>query len=140
MNNELLYLRGMQFMKYLSLVLVALLIGSCFFPWVLIGPKEIMISGFRSDTPVYGKPGLFHVFMSGLYLIFLLLGKAWSTRLAFFITALNIAWALRNFVSISACSGGECPVKQPALYVLLVSSVLLLVTTLFAYREKPVAS
>lgn len=127
----------MRAMKILSILLVAALIVSCFYPWVIIESRQITISGFESDIPNYGKPGLFHVVISFFYLVFLLIGKAWSTRTAFFISALNIAWALRNFVAISACSGGICPSKQPALYILLASSVLLTVCTLFVHKEKP---
>lgn len=124
-------------MKILSILLLAVLIGSCFYPWVIIESRQITISGFVSDIPNYGKPGLFHVIISFFYLLFLLIGKAWSTRAAFFISALNIAWALRNFVAISACSGGICPSKQPALYILLASSILLTICTLFVHKENP---
>lgn len=127
----------MRVMKILSILLLAVLIGSCFYPWVIIESRQITISGFVSDIPNYGKPGLFHVIISFFYLLFLLIGKAWSTRAAFFISALNIAWALRNFVAISACSGGICPSKQPALYILLASSILLTICTLFVHKENP---
>jgi hypothetical protein len=119
------YLRRMQPMKMLSVLMALLVIGACFFPWVTIPSKNIAIGGFFADLPTYGKPGLFHLLFSSIFILLVLTGKLWSVRVAFFVGAFNIAWAIRNFVAISACSGGICPVKQPALYVVLFSSLLM---------------
>ena len=119
------YLRRMQPMKMLSLLMALMVIGACFFPWVIIPSKNIMIGGFFADLPTYGKPGLFHLIFSTIFILLILAGKLWSVRVAFFVGAFNIAWALRNFVAISTCSGGICPEKQPALYVVLVCSLLM---------------
>jgi hypothetical protein len=51
------------------------------------------------------------------------------------IIALNISWAARNYFLISACAGGECPEKKTALYVVLVSSLVMLVAALFPKME-----
>lgn len=48
------------------------------------------------------------------------------------LAAFNFAWAVRNFLIIPGCQMGECPVRQVGLYLLLLSSLLLMVAGLFA--------
>jgi len=111
-------------MKGLSLASVAALILSCYFPWVSIESKNIVVTGFHAEAMNFGKPALLHIFLSGIFIIFILLNKIWSLRAAFFVSAFNIAWGIRNFIALSSCSGGECPIKHTALYIVLVAPVL----------------
>jgi len=114
----------MQIMKGLSLASVAALILSCYFPWVSIESKNIVVTGFHAEAMNFGKPALLHIFLSGIFIIFILLNKIWSLRAAFFVSAFNIAWGIRNFIALSSCSGGECPIKHTAFYIVLVAPVL----------------
>ena len=118
-------------MKWLSIFFYSLLIAACFFPWVTIESRNIVISGLDGSALGYGKPGMLHITLSVLTIAFLLLGKVWSMRTAFFLGAFNIAWAARNFLALSACSGGICPVRHTALYVVLGASLLGLLALLF---------
>ena len=118
-------------MKWLSIIFYLLVIGACFFPWVTIESRNIVISGLDGSALGYGKPGLLHITLSVLVICFLLFGKMWSMRTAFFMGAFNIAWAARNFLALSACSGGICPHRHPALYVVLAASFLGLFFLLF---------
>jgi hypothetical protein len=117
-------------MRWLVFPLAALVMGACFFPWVEIETKHIVISGFRSGVGDYGQPGILHIVFCSFCLLFILLRRPWSVRTAFFISAFNIAWAVRNYIIVSACRGGICPAKQPALYILVAASLLLPVLTL----------
>jgi hypothetical protein len=117
-------------MKGLAVLMLAILTASLFFPWVTIESKHIVVSGFFAEGTSFGKPGAFHVLLCCAYFIFLLIPKVWSVRAAFFISAINVAWAVRNYVAISSCYAGICPEKKPALYVLLFSSLLMAVFTL----------
>lgn len=82
----------------------------------------------------FGKPGLFHIFLASLFLLLVLLNRSWSLRVAFFIGAFNMAWVLRNYIALSACSGGICPQKQFGLFLLLGSSLLSIVFLLLIKR------
>jgi hypothetical protein len=127
----------MQFSKWLALLMAIILVSACLFPWVTIEQKHIVISGFHSDIPDYGKPGIIHTFISVTCLVFLFLNKPWSVRAAFFISALNIAWAFRNFTLISACRGGICPVRHTALYIVVVASIAFTLSVLlFKPKER----
>ena len=122
---ETVYLRGMKLSKWPAIVVALITAAACFFPWVTVDGRAVSIGGFHSTIANYGKPGLLHCFFLLLCIVFLLVSKVWSVRTAFFVSAVNIAWALRNFFLISSCQAGECPTKQPALYVILIGSILL---------------
>ena len=133
----------MKLTRWFAILFAAVVITCCFFPWVHIQSRNLFIGGFYSDLNQFGKPGLLHSFFAGLSFLLLLINKIWSLRTAFFASVINLAWALRNFLLIPACSGGECPVKLPALYVLLISSVLVIVLILLirpVQSDKPLAS
>ena len=124
-------------MKWIVVLLIAILIASCFFPWITIEEKNIVVNGFDATGTNFGKPGLMNVILSAIVGVFILINKVWSNRAAFFISAFNIAWAIRNFIVISSCSGGTCPQKHTALYILLISSILIIVCSLLVpVKEK----
>lgn len=119
-------------MRWLAVLTAAVIITACFFTWVSVGGREYFVGGFDSSANAsFGKPGLFHVIFCSLYILLAIANRIWSVRLAFFVSAFNLAWAARNFFVISACNGGVCPEKHTGLYVILIGSVLLLVLTPF---------
>jgi hypothetical protein len=121
----------MRYMKWIGLASAILLIVSCFSPWVFIESKNIAVSGIDTTGTNFGKPGYFHFFMTGLFLLFSFIQKVGFKRANLFITALNLGWAIRNYFIISACMGGECPVKKAGIYMMLLASFLMLVSALF---------
>lgn len=136
---QALYLRPMSARKLFLLATAALLIVSVFFPWVIIETKNIVVSGMRSEGTAYGKPGLLSLFFAVLIIIFSLIPRVWAHRITIFSSALHTGWALRNFLMLSVCQGGECPQRQPFFYVYLVSSILLLVAVLIQEVKLPPA-
>jgi hypothetical protein len=122
----------MQSIKWLAILTAGVLITACFFTWISIEGKDFFVGGFYSSAGSnFGKPGVLHVFFCGVYILFVLLNRIWSVRTAFFVSAFNLAWGIRNFLVISACSGGECPEKHTGLYVILIGSVFLTILTPF---------
>ncbi|HVF96591.1 MAG TPA: hypothetical protein VM871_04690 [Flavisolibacter sp.] len=106
-----------------SLVAVALMIAGCLLPWMTVETKGITITGINTAGTSFGKPGYFHFLWAGLYLLLVGINKLWATRIALVFAAFNIAWALRNFLLIPACAGGECPSRNAGLYLLLAASI-----------------
>lgn len=121
----------MRFIKWISLLAAATLIGSCFVSWVFIESRNISVSGVSAEGTNFGKPGYFHLLLTIIYIVFTLLPRVWAKRMNFIIAALNTAWAIRNFIIISACAGGECPEKKTGLYLMLASSIVMLIAALF---------
>jgi hypothetical protein len=118
-----------------SFLAVVLLVISCFLPWITIESKDLTITGLDTAGTRYGKPGFFHFFWAGLYLLFILINKVWSKRAAVGLAAFNIAWALRNFLLIPACQMGECPVRKEGLYLLLAAAFLMFITPLLPEKQ-----
>jgi hypothetical protein len=124
----------------LPLFVIAVLIASCFMPWMTIESKGIAITGLDTTGTTFGKPAYFHFFWVGLYLVFLLLNKVWSRRVTVLIAAFNLAWAARNFLVIPGCQMGECPERNAGLYLLLLSSLVLIFAGLLAPANQAIVS
>ena len=118
-------------MKWIGLFAVVLLVVSCFFPWVIISSKNIIVSGVDSTGTNFGKPGYTHFVLSFFFIIFHFIPKLGAKRVNLLIVALNIAWAIRNYFIISMCREGECPQKQIGLWLVMLASALMLIAALF---------
>ena len=122
----------MQSIRWLAILTAGIIITACFFTWVSVDAKSFFFFFFYSSVNNrFGQPGILHVSFCTIYILFLLLNKVWSIRTAFFVSAFNVAWAVRNYIVISACNGGLCPEKHTGLYTVLIGSMLLIVLTPF---------
>ncbi len=122
----------MKQMRWIGLVASLLLVAACFMSWVVIREHNIVISGVDAGPTRYGKPGYFHFLMCAFFIAFLFIPRLWARRLNLLVGALNLSWAIKNFLVISRCEGGDCPEKQWGLYLVLLSSVLMLLAALFS--------
>jgi len=121
-------------MKYSQQIGIAAAIGlvvCCFFPWSIIVSKNLSISGFAAEGTSFGRPGLFHVIFCSAAVLFFAVPRIWAKRTNVFIGAINLAWAIRNYVLVSSCMLGECPEKQPALYAILGCAIVIQLMVLF---------
>ncbi|WP_276503705.1 hypothetical protein [Terrimonas pollutisoli] len=121
----------MRWMKWVGAGAALLLIIACFFTWIVVPSKNIVVSGVDATGTSFGKPGYFHLLFSFFFLLFSFIPKIWAKRTNLLVTALNLAWAMRNYFIISACRGGECPEKHVAFYLVIVASIIILVAALF---------
>jgi hypothetical protein len=120
----------MRLMKWTGIAAAVLLIIACCSTWVIIPSKNIIISGIDAKGTNFGKPGYFHFITVFFFLLFTLIPRVWAKRSNLLVTALNLAWALRNYFVITMCRGGDCPEKQAAIYLVVIASVLMLVSAL----------
>ena len=127
----------MRYMKWIGLAAAALLITACFMPWVWIESRNFTVTGTDSGGTSFGKPGYFHLVLVTAFVICTITPRVWAKRLNLLITALNIGWALRNFLIIAGCSGGECPVRKTGIWLMFLASVLMLVSALFPGMKLP---
>ena len=56
----------MQFPKWLAILAALAVVAACFFPWVIVGEKQVSVGGFHATITDYGKPGLLHAFFCGI--------------------------------------------------------------------------
>lgn len=121
----------MQWIKWTGILSSLLLSLSCFYPWVFIESINIAVSGMDATGIRLGKPAYFHFLFIFFFLVFTFTPRIWAKRINLLVVALNVAWAVRNYFLVTACHGGECPVKQTAVYLLIPLSVVMLVAALF---------
>jgi hypothetical protein len=122
----------MQFIKPAGFIAAIAVMTACYFPWVYIESAGITVTGLFAKGTSFGKPGLLHLVFTFIYLGLLAVPRVWSRRLNLLFASFNFAWAVRNFFLISACTGGECPVKKAGLYVVLIGSAVMLLAVLVA--------
>lgn len=127
----------MRNLKWIGFAAAIMLVAACFMPWVFIESRNITVSGVESGGTNFGKPGYFHFVLAAVFLICSFTPKIWAKRLNLFITALNLGWAVKNFFMIAACSGGECPVRQTGIWLMLVAAVLMLLSAFFPDMKVP---
>lgn len=108
-------------------------------PWAHIVSANLTISGVDTEGTRFGKPAYLHFLLGGLIILFSFIKRLWAKRFNLMFAALNLAWALKNFMIMSRCEGGECPEKQSGLYLVLIASIALLITTFFPNMKIPVA-
>lgn len=101
-------------------------------PWMTIESKGITITGVDATGTDFGKPAYFHFLWTGLFLVFFLVNRVWSRRMAMVFTAFNVAWAFRNFFVLPVCQMGECPDRRIGLYLVFFASLVLFFAGLLA--------
>jgi hypothetical protein len=121
----------MRYIKWIGLFAALLMVLSCFIPWVVVESHQLTISGVDATGTSYGKPGYLHLILVIPFLLFHFTPRLWAKRANLLVVALNMAWAIKNFFLIAVCRGGECPSRKTGLYLMLLSSLLMLAAALF---------
>jgi hypothetical protein len=121
----------MRLMKWLGPAAALSLLISCFSVWVFIASKNITVSGVDTTGTNFGKPAYLHFVLIPFFILFSLIPRVWAKRANLGITAMNLAWAIRNYFMVTACSGGECPEKRIGLYLVLAGALLMLLASFF---------
>jgi hypothetical protein len=117
-------------MKYSQIVGVAatiVLVTSCFFNWAWYPDLNKYFNGFFSENQVYGKPGYVFIFFAVFIIALFVIPKVWAKRWNFFIAGLMLAYAIKSFILYSGCYNGICPTRQPAMWVMLISSIVVMI-------------
>ena len=127
----------MKWMKWVGLAAAILLVVACFATWVVIPSKNIVVNGVNATGTNYGRPGYFNLLMTFFFVVFTLIPRIWAKRINLLVTALNVAWTLRNYFVITACMAGECPKKHSGIFLLMFASLLMLVSSLFPDLKLP---
>jgi hypothetical protein len=121
----------MKYSKWIGLLALIIVIVVCYMPWVYVPAVQLQLGGmFANGKQNFGKPGLMNLVCAAAAAICFILPQVWAKRTNIFCCGFNMAWAVRNYVLLSRCYGGDCPVKQTALYVLLAASAVMLLMAL----------
>ena len=82
---------------------------------------------FFSEDQIYGKPGKYLIFFSICCIAGYVFKSKFLKAIGFFTSALMAAYAVKTFILFSSCYGAYCPVKKPAIVIMLSLSILNLI-------------
>ncbi len=117
----------MKYSTWIGLGAAITVLLVCYLPWVYVPSVKLEIAGmFASGKHNFGKPGLINIVCSTGAGILFLLPLVWAKRTNIFFCGFNVAWAIRNYIMLSRCYGGECPEKRIGLYLLVAAAALML--------------
>ena len=120
-----------KIIHWLGILACITLIVSCFLPWAYYNDLHEDFTGFYSHGNNYGKPGKFLVIVGGVALLFMLLSRIWAKRLNLFLCALALGYTIKTYILFVSCYNNYCPVKLPGIYLMLFSSIFMLVAAVF---------
>ncbi len=120
-----------KFLHWLGIAACLALIISCFLPWAYYADLDQHFTGFYSYANQYGKPGKFMVTIAAVALLFMLLPKLWAKRTNLFLCALLVGYAIKTYILFGSCYKNYCPQKESGIYLMLFSSLVMLLATIF---------
>lgn len=126
-----------KYLHWIGIAACITLIVSCFLPWVyfadsnIVNETERTFTGFYSFHNEYGKPGKLLVFLGLITLFFMLMPKVWAKRANLFICSLGLAYAIKTYILFGSCYNNYCPQKYFGLYLMVFSTVFMLLASVF---------
>ncbi|HEY4156199.1 MAG TPA: hypothetical protein VGM24_12250 [Puia sp.] len=127
----------MKYAPYIGILAVIVLILSCFMSWAYYPDINQTFTGFYSNQNIYGKPGRAFVFLAVCICILFLIPKLWAKRISQFLGILILAYAIKSFILFTSCYNGICPVKKTGVFLMLISSLFILLAGLFTGVRLP---
>jgi|SRR5690242_12951746 hypothetical protein len=121
----------MKYYKVIGVVACIALFASCFMPWAYYPDLQKSFTGFFTEKNIYGRPGVVFTFFAAFSIVLIFINKIWAKRTLIFVQALNIGYLLKTYVIFTSCYKGYCPEKQYGLYLVIISSVVLLGVSFF---------
>jgi hypothetical protein len=120
-----------KILHWLGLAACITLIVSCFMPWVYCADIQETFTGLYSFKNNYGKPGKFMVLLTTLIILGMLKKKVWTKRVNLFLAALLLGYAIKSYVLFTSCYNAYCPEKLLGVYLMITSSVVIMVSAIF---------
>lgn len=121
----------MKYSQWIGFVAMILVAVSCYLPWLSIPAINTTVTGMDGTGTNFGKPAKLHLIFCVITGILFLIPKVWAKRINWIFCGMNVAWAIRNFLLYARCEMGSCPERKIGLYLLLISSIIMLVAALF---------
>lgn len=119
----------MKYSNFIGAALVIILIIACNLDWVHIDGGRLTVSGVKAAGTNFGKPGMMNIITGSIAGILFLMPFILAKRINLFFCAFNLAWAIRNYIIVTMCREGDCPEKQAGIYLLMISSALMLLVS-----------
>lgn len=120
----------MKYSQAIGIIAAVVLVLSGFLNWAWYPDIQKYFTGFFSENNMYGKPGKVFAFFALIATIFFWIPKIWAKRWNLLVCSLTLAFAVKTFILFAGCYRGICPVKQPGIWVMLASAILMMACAL----------
>lgn len=120
----------MKYSNWLGVLAAVVLVISCTLNWTWYPDLQQYFNGFYTHDNNYGRPGRVFAFFAVIAIIFYLLPQVWAKRWNFLVCGLTVAYAIKTFILFTSCYRGICPEKQFGIWLMLVSTLLMLAASL----------
>ena len=121
----------MKYSKWIGFLVCIILIIACFLPWTYYADLNKSFTGFFSEQNNYGKPGKFLVSFGILSILLIWLDKFWAKRFHLFLSALFVGYAIKTYTLFVSCYNAYCPEKKLGIYLMLCSTIMILLVAIF---------
>jgi hypothetical protein len=98
--------------------------------WTYYPDIQKSFTGFFSESNIYGKPGKFLIFFAALIIVGFLIPRVWAKRANLLLCTILLAYAIKTFIVYSTCYRGICPQKLPGIWIMLISTIVVLFAAL----------
>ncbi len=121
----------MRYIKWIGLAACLVLVTSAFLPWTFHADIHKTFTGFYSEQNMYGRPGRFFITMGSISAILIGLDKIWAKRVQIFVAGILVAYAVKTYILFTSCYNAYCPEKQYGIYLMIFSSLVILIASIF---------
>jgi hypothetical protein len=121
----------LKILNWLGLIACLMLVISCLMPWAYFADVKENFTGFYSYHNQYGKPGKMLVSIALIVFILMILPKVWAKRTNLFVSALGVGYAIKSYILYVSCYNAYCPERKLGIYLMLFSSIIMLIATIF---------
>ncbi len=120
----------MKYSQWIGVGAAITLMASCLVNWTWYPDLQKYFTGFSSHNNIYGKPGKLFVVLAVIAIMFYVIPRVWAKRWNVLVCCVAVAFAVKTFILYAACYRGICPDKQPGLWIMLGSALLMLAAAL----------
>jgi hypothetical protein len=120
-----------KILQWIGIAAAVGLVIACFLPWTYYEGLQQTFNGFYSMQGKYGKPGKFLISFSVIYILLSLLPRVWAKWTNIFFSGLMFAYVLTRANLYSGCYYAYCPQKMIGLYLIIITSLLMLIAAVF---------
>lgn len=100
-------------------------------PWAYYADLGKSFTGFFSENNSYGKPGKYLSIYAVISILLIITPRIWAKRVHLFLAALGLGYAVKTYILFTSCYKAYCPEKQAGIFLMLISSILILLISIF---------
>jgi hypothetical protein len=129
---------------YTGLIACVAIIGACFMPWTYYNSIQQTFTGFNvvpfPTGTTYGKAGFTISGLAAVILLLIFVRKEWARKVNLFLAGVLVAYTIRTYIVFtSSLFKGEVE-KFAGIYLVVILSVLILLSTLFPKQNMRASS